>query len=57
MATRPSHRLHLALGFWLLGPSEAPSLSKFLSPVATAVLVAIGAAAALAQTLRPRQAG
>ncbi|SEF23694.1 hypothetical protein SAMN05421837_102357 [Amycolatopsis pretoriensis] len=34
------------LSVWLLGPATAPSLSKSLSPVATGIVAAAGAAAA-----------
>ncbi|ANZ38204.1 hypothetical protein BBK82_21195 [Lentzea guizhouensis] len=33
---------------WLAGPSEAPSLSKYMSPAVTALLAAGGAAVAVA---------
>src|SRR3712207_3389041 len=36
------------LTLWLTGPSEAPSLSKYLSPAMTAVLAATGVAVAVA---------
>ncbi|WP_410596968.1 hypothetical protein [Amycolatopsis sp. lyj-23] len=60
------HRTHrwwaaaLAAGYaavvtaWLAGPSTAPSLSKFLSPVATAVLTAAGVVVAVALSRRAR---
>lgn len=38
----------VAMGLWLLGPSTEPSLTKFLSPIATAAFVAIGAGVAIA---------
>ena len=40
------------LALWLLGPSGAPSLSKFLNPVATALFAAAGAAVAVAVSHR-----
>jgi len=43
-----------ALTMWLAGPSGAPSLSKYLSPVATAVFTAAGAAVAVAVSRRAR---
>jgi hypothetical protein len=43
------------LGIWLIGPSTAPSLSKFLNPVATAVVVAIGVVAAIAHHVGRRR--
>ncbi|MEU8631988.1 hypothetical protein AB0C38_07465 [Amycolatopsis sp. NPDC048633] len=47
----------IPLAVWLLGPSSAPSLSKFLSPVATGVVVAAGVvAAARLQFVRRRAA-
>ncbi|TDD56200.1 hypothetical protein E1263_25665 [Kribbella antibiotica] len=36
---------------WLLGPSEAPSLSKFMSPTITYLLGAAGIAVAIAVTV------
>jgi hypothetical protein len=43
------------LTLWLTGPSEAPSLSKYMSPAMTAVLAATGVATALAhQVVRRR---
>ena len=44
-----------SLAFWLLGPSDAPSLSKFLSPVATGVFTAIGVATAVAHHIARRR--
>jgi uncharacterized membrane protein len=44
------------LAVWLLGPSTAPSLSKSLSPVATGVITAVGAAAAVGLHLVRRRA-
>lgn len=44
------------LAVWLLGPSEAPSLSKSLSPVATGVVAAAGAAAAAGLQFARRRA-
>ncbi|MBE1493439.1 hypothetical protein H4696_000539 [Amycolatopsis lexingtonensis] len=43
------------IGAWLLGPSSAPSLSKFLSPVATGVFAAAGAAVAIAAVVSRRR--
>jgi hypothetical protein len=40
------------LAGWLLGPSSAPSLSKFLSPVAMALFAAAGVAVAVAVSRR-----
>ncbi|MFI5730560.1 hypothetical protein ACIA49_10615 [Kribbella sp. NPDC051587] len=40
---------------WLLGPSDAPSLTKFMSPALTAVVAAVGVLVALAQTNTARQ--
>ncbi|WP_370962078.1 hypothetical protein [Amycolatopsis sp. cg9] len=42
-------------GAWLLGPSSAPSLSKFLSPVATGVFAAAGVAVAVAAVVSRRR--
>ncbi|WP_158887976.1 hypothetical protein [Amycolatopsis anabasis] len=36
------------LALWLLGPSSAPSLSKYLSPLVTALFAATGVAVAIA---------
>ncbi|SHF56963.1 hypothetical protein [Streptoalloteichus hindustanus] len=36
------------LAFWLVGPSSAPSLSKSMSPVVTAFVVATGVVVAIA---------
>jgi hypothetical protein len=45
------------LAVWLLGPGSAPSLSKSMSPVVTAVVAAAGVAAAIGHhVLRRRQA-
>ncbi|MEV7045969.1 hypothetical protein [Amycolatopsis sp. NPDC051061] len=44
------------LAVWLLGPSTAPSLSKSLSPVATGVITAVGAVAAVGLHLVRRRA-
>ncbi|MEA5360603.1 hypothetical protein VA596_13730 [Amycolatopsis sp., V23-08] len=44
-----------SVAFWLLGPSDAPSLSKFLSPVATGVFTAVGVAAAVAHHIARRR--
>jgi uncharacterized membrane protein len=44
------------LAIWLLGPSTAPSLSKSLSPVATGVVTAVGAVAAVGLHLVRRRA-
>ncbi|SED00786.1 hypothetical protein SAMN04489727_5972 [Amycolatopsis tolypomycina] len=43
-----------ALVLWLAGPSTAPSLSKFLSPVATALFTAAGVVVAVAVSRRAR---
>lgn len=40
------------LVLWLAGPSTAPSLTQFLSPVATAVFAGVGVAVAIAHQLR-----
>jgi len=45
------------LALWLLGPSNAPSLTQFLSPVATAFFVAAGAVVAVAHHVVRRRAG
>ena len=46
------------LTLWLTGPSEAPSLSKYLSPAMTAVLAGVGVATAIAhQVVRTRSTG
>ncbi|MEV6830009.1 hypothetical protein [Amycolatopsis sp. NPDC051102] len=45
-----------ALLLWLAGPSSAPSLSKYLSPAATAVFTAAGVAVAVAATISRRRA-
>ena len=43
---------------WLTGPSEAPSLSKYMSPAMTAVLAGVGVATAIAhQVVRRRSTG
>ncbi|TCO45340.1 hypothetical protein [Actinocrispum wychmicini] len=45
------------LTLWLIDPSSAPSLSKYLSPVATALFVATGVVVAVAHhVLRRRSA-
>ncbi|MGW4527209.1 hypothetical protein [Amycolatopsis sp. NPDC004378] len=41
------------LAAWLIGPSTAPSLSKFLGPVATGAVVVAGVAAAAGLRRRP----
>ncbi|GAA3573255.1 hypothetical protein GCM10022222_66950 [Amycolatopsis ultiminotia] len=43
------------LSLWLLGPSDAPSLSKFLSPVGTAIVVAAGVAGAVGHHVARRR--
>ena len=43
-----------ALTMWLAGPSGAPSLSKYLSPVATALFTAAGVVVAVAVSRRAR---
>ncbi|WP_434439668.1 hypothetical protein [Lentzea sp. E54] len=46
------------LTLWFTGPSEAPSLSKYMSPAMTAVLAAAGIASAIAhQAVRRRSTG
>lgn len=46
------------LTLWLTGPSEAPSLSKYMSPATTAVLAGVGVATAIAhQVVRRRSTG
>jgi hypothetical protein len=40
------------VALWLLGPSGAPSLSKFLDPVATALFATAGAVVAVAVSRR-----
>ena len=45
------------LAVWLIGPSDAPSLSKFLSPVATGAVVAVGVAVAIAHHVGRRRSG
>jgi hypothetical protein len=44
-----------SLAVWLIGPSDAPSLSKFLSPVATGVFTAVGVATAIAHHVARRR--
>ncbi|MET9000120.1 hypothetical protein [Amycolatopsis sp. NPDC004169] len=60
---RREHRLWAAalaavyagvLTTWLAGPSTAPSLSKYLSPVATALFTAAGVVVAVAVSRRAR---
>jgi hypothetical protein len=43
-----------ALGLWLAGPGSAPSLSKYLSPAATALFAVAGVAVAVAVSRRAR---
>jgi hypothetical protein len=45
------------LAVWLIGPSSAPSLSKFLSPVATGAVVAVAVAVAIAHHVGRRRSG
>lgn len=46
------------LTLWLTGPSEAPSLSKYMSPAVTALLAGTGVAVAIAhQVVRRRSTG
>lgn len=46
------------LTMWLAGPSEAPSLSKYMNPATTALLAGTGVAAAIAhQVVRRRSTG
>ncbi|WP_020667681.1 hypothetical protein [Amycolatopsis nigrescens] len=47
----------IPLGLWLAGSSSAPSLSKYLSPVATALFVATGVAVAIAHHVQRRRSG
>ncbi|RDI32952.1 hypothetical protein [Lentzea flaviverrucosa] len=45
----------IPLTMWLAGPSEAPSLSKYMSPATTAALAATGVVVAIAhQVVRRR---
>jgi hypothetical protein len=44
-----------SVAVWLIGPSDAPSLSKFLSPVATGVFTAVGVATAVAHHIARRR--
>lgn len=44
------------LAVWLLGPGTAPSLSKSLSPAATGIVAAAGAAAAVGLHFARRRA-
>ncbi|KAA2257548.1 hypothetical protein F0L68_24940 [Solihabitans fulvus] len=45
------------LALWAFGPNGAPSLSKYLSPVATALVVAAGLAVAVAHHVLRRRSG
>jgi hypothetical protein len=46
------------LTMWLAGPSEAPSLSKYMNPATTALLAGTGVAVAIAhQVVRRRSTG
>lgn len=46
------------LTMWLAGPSEAPSLSKYMNPATAALLAGTGVAAAIAhQVVRRRSTG
>lgn len=46
------------LTMWLAGPSEAPSLSKYMNPATTALLAGTSVAAAIAhQVVRRRSTG
>lgn len=45
------------LALWVFGPSSAPSLSKYMSPVATALFVATGVAVAIAHHVLRRRSG
>jgi hypothetical protein len=48
----------IPLTTWLTGPSEAPSLSKYMSPATTAALAATGVAVAIAHhVVRRRSTG
>ncbi|RSM49059.1 hypothetical protein DMA12_04910 [Amycolatopsis balhimycina DSM 5908] len=44
------------LTLWLSGPGSAPSLSKYLSPVATALFAVAGIAVAIAAVVSRRRA-
>ena len=46
----------VAVTLWLTGPSDAPSLTKYLSPVATALFAAAGAVVAVAHLVARRRA-
>ncbi|MFD1938538.1 hypothetical protein ACFSKW_44400 [Nonomuraea mangrovi] len=45
------------LALWVFGPTSAPSLSKFMSPAATALFVATGVAVAIAHHVLRRRSG
>lgn len=45
------------LVLWALRPNSAPSLSKYMSPIATALFVATGAAVAIAHHVLRRRSG
>ena len=42
---------------WLIGPSDAPSLSKYLNPAATAAIAGVGLVVAVAHHLARRRSG
>ncbi len=46
----------VAVTLWLTGPSDAPSLTKYLSPLATALFAAAGVVVALAHHVARRRA-
>ncbi|MBB5776898.1 hypothetical protein [Nonomuraea jabiensis] len=43
------------VAFWQLGPSDAPSLTKYMNPAVTTILVATGVAVALAFHVQRRR--
>nr|WP_042197716.1 hypothetical protein [Kibdelosporangium sp. MJ126-NF4]CEL23132.1 hypothetical protein [Kibdelosporangium sp. MJ126-NF4]CTQ90270.1 hypothetical protein [Kibdelosporangium sp. MJ126-NF4] len=45
----------IPMAFWLLGPSDAPSLSKYMPPVVTAVFAATGVVVAIAHHIHRRR--
>ncbi|WP_433237216.1 hypothetical protein ACQPYK_28450 [Streptosporangium sp. CA-135522] len=47
----------VTLALWVFGPTSAPSLSKYMSPVATALFVATGVAVAIAHHVQRRRSG
>ncbi|MCK2218573.1 hypothetical protein MF672_032970 [Actinomadura sp. ATCC 31491] len=46
----------IPVAFWQLGPSDAPSLTKYMNPAVTAILIAAGVAVALAFHVQRRRA-